>query len=267
MLLLNAAYLLAKRFVDERKRVLGGSICSRIVDRIDREEEVASRKVGVKARGAEVLADVLGGVGEGLSDSGRIAIGIEEFRPVLRWPEVEQRSDAGSKSIVFPRSAGVAGIGQQTPAGLRVGDERDIRNTEVLTIPFVVAEEEEAVASQRTAERRAVVVALKLGDPGLVEVVARVKVRVAKKLVCGAVKRVCSGRSDDRDLGSLAIAVACRIGICDDVELAHSIYAEKLTAGSAGRDVDQRCRGVLCSVEQVAIVLWASTRDGEHITD
>ena len=48
-----------------------------------------------------------------------------------------------------------------------------------------------------------------------------------------------SAGGDDADLRALALAEGGGVGVAGDVELAHSIDAEKLAAGAAGRDVDE----------------------------
>ena len=89
-----------------------------------------------------------------------------------------------------------------------IRNQRDVGDAEVLAIALVVAKEEDAVDTQRAAEGGAVVVSLKVGEAGLVEVVARIEEGVAKKLVRGAVKLISARRRNNRDLGPLALAVA-----------------------------------------------------------
>ena len=60
---------------------MGGAV----VDGEDCEEQVFAGEVGVEARGAEVLADVLLGRGEGFGDAGGQAV-LEDFRAVLDGP-------------------------------------------------------------------------------------------------------------------------------------------------------------------------------------
>ena len=74
-----------------------GCVGDGVVDGVDGEEQIVRREVGVEARGAEVLADVLSGRGECLGDAGGKAGGREEFRAVLRWPQVQQASDSGAE--------------------------------------------------------------------------------------------------------------------------------------------------------------------------
>ena len=73
-----------------------------------------------------------------------------------------------------------------------VGDEGDVGEAEVLAVALVVGEEEELVLADGAAEGGAEVVALELGDVGLVEVVAGVEGGVAEELVCGAVEVICA---------------------------------------------------------------------------
>ena len=109
--------------------------------------------------------------------------------------------------------------------------------------------------------------ALEVGNTGLVKVIASVEEAVAQELVRGSVERVRAGGRHDGNLCALALAVTCRVGIRDDVELADGIDAKELARGSAGSDVDQRSPRVLHSVEQEEIVLRAAARDDEHVAD
>ena len=117
-----------------------GCVGDGVVDGIDGEEQVVRREVGVEARGAEVLADVLRGRGEGFCDASGKAGGREQFRAVLRRPEVEQARDSGAKRDGCERASG--GVGQQAVACVRVGDEGDVGDAEVLAVALVVCEEE-----------------------------------------------------------------------------------------------------------------------------
>ena len=89
------------------------------------------------------------------------------------------------------------GVGQETGAGVVVGDEGDVRDAQILSVTLVVTEEEKLVLLERATERAAVVVALEVGDAGLVEVVAGVEEGVAEELVGGAVDLVCAGGGYD----------------------------------------------------------------------
>src|SRR6185312_4317780 len=137
--------------------------------------------------------------------------------------------------------------------------------SEVLAIALVVAEEKKLVAADGAAERTAELIALKFGGGTDVEVIARVESAVAKKFIRVAVDVVCAGHGDDADLRSSALAVVCSVGIGDDVEFAHGIHAEKLTAGASGCDVDKRCSGVFNAVQEEEIVLRAAAGDGKHV--
>ncbi len=79
--------------------------------------------------------------------------------------------------------------------------------------------------------------------------------------------RIGSGGRHDRDLRSLAFAIAGRVGIGHDVELAHRIHAQQLAARAARSDIDQRSARVLHSVEQVEIVLGPASGDRKHTAD
>ena len=126
---------------------------------------------------------------------------------------------------------------------------------QVLAIALIVGEEEEFVLLDRAAQRCAEVIALELRNARGVKVVARVEVRVAQELIGRAVNSVGPRSGDDGDLCAGPLAVRCGVGVGDDVELAHRLYAEQLAAGPARRYVDQRRAGVLDAVQQVEIVL------------
>ena len=264
VLLLHAGDLLAQALIHQRKRILGGRICDGVVDGVDGEEEVVWGEVGVEAGGAEVLADVLRRAGEGLADAGGQAGGGEQLGTVLHGPEVEQAGDAAAER---DGREDAAGVGHQPEARVVVGDEGDVGDAEVLAVALIVGEEEELVLADGAAEGGAEVVALELRDAGGIEVVAGVEEGVAQELIRGTVEVVGAAGGDDGDLCALALAVGCGVGVGDDVELADGLYAEELAGGSAGADIDERCAGVLDSVEQVEVVLRAAAGDGEHVAD
>ena len=71
-----------------------------------------------------------------------------------------------------------------TLARVRIGDEGDVAEAEVLSVTFIVAEEEDLVATDGAAERAAEIVALELGNLLLVEVVAGIE-----RASCGEIRR------------------------------------------------------------------------------
>ena len=137
----------------------------------------------------------------------------------------------------------------------------------VLAESFVVAEEKQLVGANGAAERCAELVALKLGNRALVEVVARIECAVANELKCCAVQLIGARSGDDADLRAVAFAVGGAIGVGRHVELAHRIDAEQLAARSAGRHVDERRTGVFDAVQQKQIVLRAAAAHREHVAD
>ena len=148
-----------------------------------------------------------------------------------------------------------------------VRDERYVTQAPGLAKAFVVAEEEELVFADWTAQSSAELVALELGNRCLVKVVARVKSAVADEFEGRAVQSVGAGIGDDRDLRAIALAEAGTVSVGDDVELAYRVDAEQLAAGSAGRDVNKRSAGIFDSIEKEEIVLWATATDGKHVAD
>ena len=68
-------------------------------------------------------------------------------------------------------------------------------------------------AANGAAERAAELVALKLGNRALVEVVARIERAVAEELECRAVQLIGAGSGDDADLRAVALAVAGAVGV------------------------------------------------------
>ena len=200
----------AETLVDERKGILRRGVRDGVVDGVDREEEVAIAEVFVEAGGAEVFADVLGGIGEGLGDAGGAAVGVEQFGTVGHGPEIEQ---SGNTCAERDGGGAALAVGQNALPGLGVWNEGNVRQAEVLPIAFVVAEQEAAVVADGAAKRAAVVVALEVGDAGLVEVVAGVEEGVAEELVGRAVQSICAGRGYDGDLRSFALAVVGAVGV------------------------------------------------------
>ena len=75
-----------------------------------------------------------------------------------------------------------------------------------------------------------------------------------------------SAGRDDADLSTGALAVLGSVGIGDNVEFAYSVHAQKLSAGSARRQIDLRCARVFDSVEEEQILLRSAPGDGEHVS-
>ena len=155
MLLLHARHLFAQALVDQAQRILRGRVRGAVVDGVDGEEQILAAEVVVKARGAEVFADMLLGVAEGLCDS------AAKFRTVLHRPQREQGRDGRiDADKLFPAFR----VGQIALARPIVGHERDGAQAPVLAEALVVAEEEELVFANWSAERAAELVALKFGN-------------------------------------------------------------------------------------------------------
>ena len=189
---------------------------------------------------------------------------VEDFGAVLHGPEIQEfRGDGVDGDRLFDSGR----VGEIAETGLVIRNEGDVGDAEILAVAFVVGEEKELVFFDRTTEGGAVVVALELGDAGLVEVVAGVEEAVAKELVDVTVELVGAGGGDDGDLRAIALAVGSGVGVGDDVEFANAVDAEELAGGAAGSDVDERCAGVLDAVEEEEIVLGATARDGEHVAN
>ncbi len=137
----------------------------------------------------------------------------------------------------------------------------------MLPVTFVVTKPEQLVMAHRAAECGAEVIALKLRDICLVEIIARVQGAVAQKFIHRAVEFVSSRSGDDRYLRARALAVIRAISIADHVEFADRVHSQQLPAGAARGYVDERGPGVLDSVQQKEIVLRAPAGDGVHIAD
>ena len=69
-----------------------------------------------------------------------------------------------------------------------VRNKADRAQTEMLAVTFVVTKSEQLVVAQRAAERRAKVIALKLRDLCLVEIIACVQRAIAQKFIHRAVE-------------------------------------------------------------------------------
>ena len=127
VLLLDAGNLFAQGFVDQGERVLSRRMCGRIVHRVNGEEEVVGRDVGVETSGAECLANMLRGIGEGSCNTGRKSgRRVQKLRSVGNGPESEQRSDRRIHADVleYPRR-----VRNEALAGIVVGDECDVCET------------------------------------------------------------------------------------------------------------------------------------------
>ena len=179
MLLLHARHLLAQAFVDEAQRILRRRIGGAVVDGVDAEEQILAGEIVIEARGAEVLADILFRMAEGLGDS------AAEFRAVGHRPKRQQRFDGRIHANILLRARGV---GEIALARLVVRYQGHGAQAPVLPEALVVAEEEELVLPNRAAQRAAELVALKFGNRSGVEVVAGIESAVADELKCRAVE-------------------------------------------------------------------------------
>src|ERR1700761_2427468 len=148
VLFLDAERLLAKVLVDDGIGVLLGGVGGGVVNAVNGREEILSGEIGVNAGGTGIHTNMLLRAGERLGDAGEATI-VEDFRPVLNRPEVEQlRGDRVNNDGRFYS----AGIGQKAGTGFIIGNQGDVREAEVLAEAFVVAEEEEPVREGRTAK-------------------------------------------------------------------------------------------------------------------
>src|SRR6202007_555573 len=109
-------------------------------------------------------------------------------------------------------------------------------------------------------------VALERGDCALVEVIPRVECAVADEFECRAVQLIGAGTGNDADLRAIALAIGSAIRVGCYVEFAYRVDAEQLAAGAAGRDVDERCAGVLNTIQQEEIVLRAGASAGGRVS-
>src|SRR5581483_12047179 len=105
---------------------------------------------------------------------------------------------------------------------------------EMLAIPFVICKEKSLLFAQRSAKRRAELIALKWRGRSLIEVIRRIENVVSQEVICGAVQLVCSGLGDDDDLRAGTLSVFSAIGIAKHVEFADSLDASSCWLGPPG---------------------------------
>src|SRR5258706_11164348 len=134
----------------------------------------------------------------------------------------------------------------------------------MLAESLIVSEEERLVLADRAGQRRAEFVSLKLRDIAEVEKISRIQGAVPQKFVNCAVKRVGAGCGHDADLRARPLAEFRAVSIGNDVELAHGLDAQKLSARAARRDVDLGRAGVLHSVQQKKVFLRTAPRNGDN---
>src|SRR5581483_11634231 len=120
----------------------------------------------------------------------------------------------------------------------------------VLAKTLIIPKEENFVLADRSAQRASEDVALKLRRAALIEVIASIERAVAKKFVSVPVNLVRARSSNNAHLRARSFAVFGAIRIRHNVEFAHRIDAQELSAGAAWSDVDLRCSCVLNSVQQ-----------------
>src|ERR1700722_3343228 len=105
----------------------------------------------------------------------------------------------------------------------------------MLAVAFIVTEQEQLVFLDGTAQSAAEHIALKLRNRALIEEVARVQVAIAEELIDAPAHLVGAGGGDDADLRPWTLSVFSPVGVRDNVELPHRVYAQKLSAGPARR--------------------------------
>src|ERR1022692_871821 len=94
---------------------------------------------------------------------------------------------------------------------------------------FVVAEEEQFVFRDRTAEGAAKLISAERSDIALIEEIPGIERAVAEEFKNGSVEPIAAGLSDDRDLRAGSLAVFGRVGSAQDIELPHGIDTEKIS--------------------------------------
>src|SRR5579884_2036616 len=133
-----------------------------------------------------------------------------EFRPILDRPQRQQRRCRRRDSNISLRAVCVGDI---SSSGGVVGNERYIAQRKMLAKALIIPEKENLVLANRSAQRSAEDIALKLRRVALIEVIASIEGVVAQKFVSGAVDLVRARCSHNAHLRARSFAVFGAVGI------------------------------------------------------
>ena len=140
-----------------------------------------------------------------------------------------------------------------------------VADGQTLAEAFVVAEDEDAILLDGTADRAPELVAAEGRHRSGVEEVTRIELAVAEEFEEASVQGVAAGLRDYQDLGSGAFAVCRVVSAGEDVELTDCVDAEKVAADSARGDSELARTRVFDSVEEDQVVHGTAARDGEGV--
>lgn len=245
--LVDAAYLHAQRGVGGKQGIRQGNQAIAVVNRVGRRERVSIPRGIVGSQRAEILADRLLGILVGKRGSAGDPIG-QQLRTVGRRPErhVWQHVPVQARNLgLHARSAR-----QEAEPRLGVGHYADAADRQALPEPFVIAEQEEAVLPERSAQRAAELIPPEGRHERLIQNIARVQGAVAQKLEYAAMRGVASRLGDHVDLRAGSLSVFDGIGIREDVELPHRIDSQQLSTHSARRNRKLTRSGIFNAVQQ-----------------
>jgi hypothetical protein len=210
---------------------VGGQILHGVICGVAAEELAGGAEVAVIASLEEVLVDGLGEaehvIGEAAAAGG--AVGAGNF--------IEERTNGGVEED--DGLAGAVGSGEDTVAGVVVGDGGDDGAAEAIAEAFVGKEEEVLVLADGAAEAAAELVALEFGAAGGVKEVAGVEVVVAVEVVEAAVELVGAGLGERVDLSAGVAAELGGVVVHFDAKLANGLDAESGAGGRTGRAVGE----------------------------
>src|SRR5438309_3228087 len=205
-----------------------------VVGSVNGGEGIFARESLVEPHRSEVFADALGWIGEGFGNPAWRSRGGQKFRAVGHGPECEQRPHTSNRT--------------GSRSGIR--HERDIAQPQVLAETFVICEEKSFVLFERSAERCAKHIPLKLWDRAMIEEVARVQRTVTQKFVRAPMEAICARGRDNIDLRARTLAVFGSVRVFHDGKFSDGIHTQKLAADSARSVVDLGSARILNAVEQ-----------------
>src|SRR5579871_3348057 len=119
----------------------------------------------------------------------------------------------------------------------------------MLTETLVIAKDKSLVLLDRSADGSSEFVALKLRDIPEIEEISRVECAVAQEFIDRAVDFVGARGGYDAYLRSRSLSILSAVGAADHVELADSVDAQKLAAGTSRSNVDFRRPGIFDPVQ------------------
>ena len=224
MCFLQAKHLLAEvQEIGEKCIERSGRYAAAVVDGIDRRRRILRRKDVVETGCSEVLMN-------------RLHRTEEYFRDAVLAGDLQIRSIAGRGRPQVQQSQLLNHRGS-IRTSLGIGYELNRGLVQILTIPFIVCEQERFVLSDWPAGGHAELIPLERRRRSNIEIVGRIERIVAEEFKGRATPLVGAGLRHDRHLSTRMFAVFGRVRIAENVEFTNGFHSQELLACASGLHV------------------------------